>query len=103
VPEDSQDESTARNNRTQSELGRLLAAAESYRVFASDKPIGWVDHVRYERHADHPDEIIVRSSRRLLGARRRAVAFEAVEEVRPSERMVVVRITQSAFERSPLA
>jgi hypothetical protein len=102
VPEGSRDESTAGNNRTKSELGRLLAAAEGYRVFASGKPIGWVDHVRYERHADHPDEIIVRS-RGLLGARRRAVAFEGVGEVRPSERIVVVRTTRSAFERSPLA
>ena len=102
MPEGSRDESTGRNNRAEAELGRLLAAAEGYRVFASGKQIGWVDHVRYERHADHPDEIIVRS-RGLLGTRRRALAFAAVEEVRPRERTVVVRTTRSAFERSPLA
>jgi hypothetical protein len=103
VPEGSGDESTERSLRRQAELGRLLAAAEGYRVFASDsKHIGWLAHVRYERHADHPDEIVVRS-RSLLGTRRRALPFEAVEEVRPSERTVVLRITRTAIERSPAA
>ena len=61
-----------RSDRTQAELGRLLALAGGYRVLASDGThIGWLDHVRYERHADHPDEIVVRS-RGLLGTRRRA-------------------------------
>jgi hypothetical protein len=103
VPEGSGDESTERSLRRQAELGRLLAAAEGYRVFASDsKHVGRLAHVRYERHADHPDEIVVRS-RGLLGTRRRALPFEAVEEVRPSERTVVLRITHTAIERSPAA
>jgi len=103
VPEESSNEGGGRNYRTKAELGRLLAAAVGYRVFASGgKHIGWLDHVRYERHADRPDEIIVRS-RGLLGARRRALTFDAVEEVRPGERTVVVRTTRSADERSPSA
>jgi hypothetical protein len=40
-----------RSDRTQAELGRLLAVAGGYRVLASDGThVGWLDHVRYERH-----------------------------------------------------
>jgi len=50
-------------------------------VLASDGTyFGWLDHVRYARHADHPDEIIVRG-RRLLARRRRVLPFSAVAEV----------------------
>jgi hypothetical protein len=80
----------------------LLAAAEGYRVVAGDGAhLGWLDHVRYERHADHPDEIVVR--RRGLLPRRRAVPFSAVEAVRPRERSVVVRLDRGAFEHAPSA
>lgn len=80
-----------RSDRTQAELGRLLALAGGYRVLASDGThLGWLDHVRYERHADHPDEIVVRS-RRLLARRRRVLPFSAVAEVRRRERAVVLR------------
>jgi hypothetical protein len=62
-----------RSDRRQAELGRLLAVAGGYRVLASDGThLGWLDHVRYVRHADHPDEIIVRG-RRLLAKRRRVL------------------------------
>jgi hypothetical protein len=73
------------------ELRRLLtaAAAGGYRVLASDgTQAGWLDHLRYERHADHPDEIVVRS-RRLLARRRRVLPFGAVAKVRRRERTVV--------------
>ena len=90
------DERSERSRGTQAELGRLLAAAEGYRVFESDGThVGWLDHVRYERHADHPDEIVVRS-RRLLARRRRALPFSAVEEVRPRERKIVLRGASNA-------
>jgi hypothetical protein len=96
VSERSGDERSERSHRTQAELGRLLAAAEGYRVLGSDGThVGWLDHVRYERHADHPDEVIVRS-RGLLARRRRALPFSAVEEVQPGERTVVLRATRSA-------
>jgi len=79
-----------RSDRTHAELGRLLAVAEGYRVLASDGThVGWLDHVRYERHVDHPDEIVVRS-RRLL-ARRRVLPFSAVADVRQRQRTVVLR------------
>ncbi len=73
MPEGNANESTERSLKTQAELGRLLAAAKGYRVLAEDgRPVGWLDHVRYERHADHPDEIVVRS-RSLLRPRQRAL------------------------------
>lgn len=84
-----------RSDRTQAELGRLLAAAGGYRVFASDgTQLGWLDHVRYEQHADRPDEVVVRS-RRLLARRRRVFPFTAVAEVRHGERTVVLRGTRT--------
>ncbi len=89
--------------RRQAELGRLLAAAEGYHVLASDGThVGWLDHVRYERHADHPDEIVVRR-RGLFPKRRRAVPFSAVDAVKPRERTVALRLERSAVERSPSA
>jgi len=92
-----------RSGRTQAELGRLLAAAGGYRVLASDGThLGSLDHVRYERHADRPDEVVVRS-RRLLARRRRVLPFSAVAEVRQRERTVVLRGNRSASERSPSA
>jgi hypothetical protein len=95
VQEDGGDERSERIGRTQAELGRLLAAAGGYRVLASDGThLGWLDHVRYERHADRPDEVVVRS-RRLLARRRRALPFSAVAEVRQRERTVVLRGTRT--------
>ena len=45
-------------------------------MLASDGThLGWLDHVRYERHVEHPDEIVVRS-RRLLARRRRVLTTE---------------------------
>jgi len=97
------DESGERGLRRHAELGRLLAAAEGYRVVAGDGAhLGWLDHVRYERHADHPDEIIVRR-RGLLPGRRCAVPFSAVEAVRPRERTVVLRLDPGAVEQPPPA
>ncbi len=95
------DERVEQSLRREAELGRLLAAAERYRVVASDGThVGWLDHVRYERHADHPDEIVVR--RRGLRLKRRcAFPFSAVEAVRRSERTIVLHLDHRALERSP--
>jgi hypothetical protein len=96
---DESDESDEHRLKRQAELGRLLAAAEGYRVVASDSAsLGWLDHVRYQKHADHPDEIVVRG-RRLLRWRRCALPFSAVEAVRQRERTVVVRLDRIALER----
>jgi hypothetical protein len=49
--------------------------------------VAWLDHVRYERQADYPDEIVARS-RRLLPKRRRPFLQRGgggeAEEDRPS-------------------
>jgi hypothetical protein len=96
------DERAEQSLRREAELGRLLAAAEGYRVVASDGVhLGWLDHVRYERHADHPDRIVVR--RRGLFPKRRALPFEAVGAVRPRERTVVLRLEGPTLDRSPSA
>jgi hypothetical protein len=95
------DESAEQSLIRQAELGRLLAAAEGYRVVAIDgTQVGRLDHVRYERHADHPDAIVVRR-RGFLPRRHRALPFSAVEAVKPSERTVVLRLDHSALVRSP--
>ena len=89
------DQDAEQSLRKQAELGRLLSAAAGYRVVTSDGThVGWLDHIRYEQHADHPDEIIVRG-RRLLARRRRVLPFSAVAEVRQRERTVVVRSTRT--------
>jgi len=66
--------------RALSELGRLLAAAEGYAVLdASGRQLGRVDRVRYERHTDCPDEIVVR--RGWLWKHELVVPLEAIEAV----------------------
>jgi hypothetical protein len=97
------DESAEQSLKRQAELGRLLAAAEGYRVVASDgTPVGWLDHVRYERHADHPDEIVIRRHG-LLPNRRRALPFSAVATVRSRQRTVILRLDRNALARSSSA
>jgi hypothetical protein len=99
VQEGTGDQSAEQSPRRQADLGRLLAAAEGYRVVASDGThLGWLDHVRYERHTDRPDEIVVR--RRGPLKRRRALPFSAVEAVRPRERTVILLLERSALERT---
>jgi hypothetical protein len=72
----SDDEGIEQQLRRQAELGRLLAAAAGFRVVASDgRQVGALDHVGYRRHADHPDEIIVRR-RVLFPKRRRALPLQ---------------------------
>ena len=97
------DQDAEQSLRRQAELGRLLSAAAGYRVVAGDGThVGWLDHVRYEQHADHPDEIVVRR-RGLLLKRRRAFPFSDVETVRPRERTVVLRLDRVTLELSPSA
>lgn len=89
--------------RRQAELGRLLSAATGYRVEAVDGThLGSLDHVRYEQHADHPDEIVVLRRGRLL-RRLSAFPFSHIEAVRPKERTVVLRLDRVALESSPSA
>lgn len=76
--------------RRLAELGRLLAAADGYQVLTpGGKRLGRVEHVRYGRHSDWPDEVVVRF-RWLLGTRRRVYALHAVHAVDPRARTVVI-------------
>ena len=103
VAEEIGDQGAEQSVRRRAELGRLLAAADGYQVVASDGThLGRLDHVRYEQHADHPDEIVVRR-RGLLLKRHRAFPFSRVETVRPRERTVVLRLDRVTSERSPSA
>jgi hypothetical protein len=57
--------------RSQADLGRLLAAAQGYRVLRDNgDQVGWLDRIRYERHAHCPDEIVIRT-RGFFGRRQR--------------------------------
>jgi hypothetical protein len=53
------------------------------------RPFARLEHVRYERHADHPDEIVVR---RGLFRRRHVLPFEAVAAVDGKNETVLLRI-----------
>jgi hypothetical protein len=82
--------STENQLRERGELGRLLASAEAYLVLDEEgRPYGRLDHVRYERHADYPDEIVVR---RGLFRQRRVLPFEAVAAVDRKNKTVQLRI-----------
>jgi hypothetical protein len=92
-----------RNSPEDAELGRRLAASARYAVRASDgRDVGFVDHVRYERHAGHPDEIVI-TQRRLLRRGRRTVPFSAVESVDPRARTVRLRIDSASVRQLPRA
>ena len=76
--------------RERGEIGRLLASAEGYLVVDQEgSPCGRLDHVRYERHADYPDEIVVR---RGPFRRRTVLPFEAVAAVDRKNETVLLRI-----------
>jgi hypothetical protein len=97
------EESSERSLREQAELGRRLAAAAGYLVLASDgNQAGLVDHIRYERHSDHPDKIIIRRGR-MLWKRRRALPFDAVRAVNPADGTVVLRIDSNSVAGCPSA
>ena len=59
-----------------------------FRVVALDgREVGGLEHVRYERHTDHPDEIVVRR-RRFLRNQLARVSFDDVANVdRRTERV----------------
>lgn len=82
--------STGRRLRERGEIGRLLASAEGYIVLnEAGRPFARLDHVRYERHTDYPDELIVR---RGLFRRTLALPIEAVAAVDVKNKTVQMRI-----------
>jgi hypothetical protein len=87
------------SHRHVARLGARLADAEGFRVVGLDgRNVGLVEHVRYMRHADHPDEIVV--TRRILFWRRQIVIpFEAVGNVDPVGERVYLTIPAEAINR----
>jgi hypothetical protein len=76
--------------RERAEIGRLLASAEGYLVLDEEaRPFARLDHVRYERHTDYPDELVVR---RGLFRRRLVLPFEAVAAVDGKNKTVLLRV-----------
>jgi hypothetical protein len=75
--------------RERGEIGRLLASAEGYLVLDEEgRPFARLDHVRYGRHTDYPDELVVR---RGLFRRRLVLPFEAVAAVDGKNETVLLR------------
>jgi hypothetical protein len=73
------------------ELGRLLAAARGYKVFAHDgAPLGALERIRYEQEVTRPDEIVV-CGRGFFHRRRRTFPFDAIARVSVRESSVILR------------
>jgi hypothetical protein len=71
-----------RSLREALQLGYELSRAHEFDVLAADGGhVGTLERLRYERHAEYPDEIVVRSHRLLAWPRRWAIPFEAVDSV----------------------
>lgn len=76
--------------QTPTELGRLLAAARGYAVFAHDGvPLGALERIRYEQQVTRPDEIVV-CGRGIFRRRRRTFPFDAVARVSVRESSVIL-------------
>jgi hypothetical protein len=59
--------------------------------------VGVLEHVRYERHMDHPDEIVIRR-RVLLWDRYATVAFAQVSNVDPHRERVYLGVPHGSIE-----
>ncbi len=80
---------TKSHPRNRAEIGRLLASADGYLVRDEQgRPYGRLDHIRYELHADYPDEIVVR---RGLFRGRSTIPFAAVAAVDRKSKTVLLR------------
>ena len=74
------------------ELGRLLASARGYRVFAhGGAPLGVVERVRYEQQVSRPDEIVVCARSFLRRRRRSMLPFAAVAAINVRENTILLR------------
>ena len=73
-------------------MAARLANAEGYDVCAADgQSLGQVDHLRYEKHADHPDSLIIRRGV-LFWKRWASIPFEAVQSVDTEGRSVILNV-----------
>jgi sporulation protein YlmC with PRC-barrel domain len=73
------------------ELGRLLAAAQGYKVFTHEGvALGTLEGIRYETQVSRPDDIVV-YRRGPFRRRRRTIPFDVVRAVDAREGKVVLR------------
>jgi sporulation protein YlmC with PRC-barrel domain len=78
-----------------------LADAVGYRVIATDgRDVGEVEHVRYRRYADHPDDVVIRR-RVFIWHRSAIVPFDEIANVDPERERVYLRIPTGAIQRAP--
>jgi hypothetical protein len=90
---------TERQRKDVLRLGARLADAEGFRVVALDgRDVGELEHVRYKRHTDHPDEIVIKQ-RFLLWERRGVVKFDDVSAVDSDRERVYLAVPRSAIAR----
>jgi hypothetical protein len=61
------------------------------------REIGVLENVRYEKHTDHPDDILIKR-RYLLWDRYATVSFEQVANVDPDRERVYLAIPSNAVE-----
>jgi hypothetical protein len=88
---------TERARRDILKLGARLANSEDFRVVALDgRELGWLENVRYERHTDHPDEILIRR-RFLFWDRYAKVPFEEVANVDPERERIYLAVRHDAI------
>jgi sporulation protein YlmC with PRC-barrel domain len=69
-------------------LGYRLSQAHGFDVITSDgRKLGRLQRLRYERHAEYPEELIVHRGR-LLWKRDQHIPFHRVEHVEPRARLI---------------
>jgi hypothetical protein len=67
-------------------------------VIALDgREVGVLDHVRYERHMDHPDEVVIRR-RVFVWDRYATVSFDEVSNVDPARGRVYLSVPHGTIE-----
>jgi hypothetical protein len=89
---------TQRERADNVRLGARLANSEDFRVVALDgREVGVLENVRYEKHMDHPDDVLVRR-RFLIWDRYVTVSFEDVANVDPERERVYLAVPSGALE-----
>lgn len=79
------------SGQSASELGRLLAGAQGYKVFSHEGvALGALERIRYETQVSRPDDIVV-CGRGLLRRSRCTFPFESIHAVSAQEGKIVLR------------
>ena len=66
-------------------------------VALDGRDVGVLDHMRYERHMDHPDEVVIRR-RVFLWDRYATVSFDEVSNVDPARERVYLSVPHGTIE-----